>query len=501
MTRPNLLFCFFAIVMALCLIPALACGSLGEKEPSPTEPVEWLAPTKVPPLLTPTDSPKLVPTSQSKPTARPRPTEPPKPAVDQPPVVAVGSPDPGLACFGTFGFGLTCLDDNGWQSYTKDRNQVGSDQIQDMTICPSGRVLVVHTLGISGFDGKKWTQYKLSGYVSPSGIACDDQNNFWVAHYKGVSYFDGKAWKTHTADNLGSGESASELVDDVAIAPDGIVWVAAANSVARFDGKEWEHFQEGQGLEKKYYFSKIIVDGNGNPWAAHSMGVVTYDGERWTNYANTDLISVNDMLADSEGRIWLATTRGVVVFEDGGWTTYGAEAGLSSEKAKSLALDGQGRLWVGTVWGLNVFDGREWTQYFMHTSDLAANEVVSIVAQDGGPQLPELLKKDTGSITGQVKKDDQPIANSKVEVCVERIGYSFSGPTPCSDQPFFESTTTDAEGFFTLQDLPVGQYILVIQSGGGKWAQLKTQYGTTEFVPVAEGEETDLGLLTVTEKK
>ncbi len=50
-------------------------------------------------------------------------------------------------------------------------------------------------------------------------------------------------------------------------------------------------------------------------------------------------------------------------------------------------------------------------------------------------------------------------------------------------------------------DLPVGNYVLTVESAPGKWAQLKTSFGATEFVPVAADKDTTVGELTIEEKK
>ncbi len=63
---------------------------------------------------------------------------------------------PGMACFGAFGYGLTCLTEKGWQNYSKAGKQIGSDQIAALAQCPDGRLLVAHTMGVHMFNGKKW---------------------------------------------------------------------------------------------------------------------------------------------------------------------------------------------------------------------------------------------------------------------------------------------------------------------------------------------------------
>ncbi len=82
-----------------------------------------------------------------------------------------------------------------------------------------------------------------------------------------------------------------------------------------------------------------------------------------------------------------------------------------------------------------------------------------------------------------------------MEFCVEAIVLSFSGNTPCSDQPFKKETSTDANGKFSITDLPAGYYVLTFQVGE-QWVQLSFMGGSSRVL-VQEGKETDVGELQV----
>lgn len=407
---------------------------------------------------------------------------------------------PGMACFGTFGYGLTCLTEKGWQNYNKAGKQIGSDQITALAHCPDGRLLVAHTIGVHVFNGRKWAEYKLKGVTGPSGIACDAKGNVWVSHYKGVSQFDGKKWTTHPASKLATGAAASDLVRDVAVAPNGTVWVATSNSIASYNGKTWTVYQEGKGFAKKYFFDKIALDAEGYPRAAASGGVLAFDGKAWDLIENSDLVTSQTILVDADGRILVGTYGGLFLYEDGAWSKIENEE-LEGRVIRSLAADEQGRLWVGTNYGLHILEDDSWTHYYMHNSDLASNEIYVILTQGNGPELPKPVSKKPGSISGSLVRNNKPLANAKVEVCVKPLGFSYKGDTPCSDQPFFKGALTDKAGKFKIADLPVGNYVLTVESAPGKWAQLTTSFGATEFVPVAAGKDTTVGELTIEEKK
>jgi hypothetical protein len=439
------------------------------------------------------------PTSEAQvtlPTETPKATEPlatPIPTVPRPPASAR------MACFGTSGFGITCLDETGWQSFTKDGSPLGCDVVHAMAVCPDNRILIAHTLGISAFDGETWTEYHLGfGMSTAEAVACDAAGGIWVAHLGGVSYFDGTNWTTHPTEKLAIGEAITNFAADVAIASDGQVWVVTLNSVAVFNGSDWTVFQEEHWFDKPYTFDRrIVVDGHGRPWAAHGNGLLMFDGTTWTAYNNSDLVGVESLAVDAEGRVWIGTReRGVSVFDGHSWVTYDTEnSGLSSNHVHSIMTDAQGRMWLGTEWGLSIFDGTNWQSYHMHTADLADNDIHGLAVIGAGPSLPEPMEKAPGALMGRIVRRGYPVVNSTVEICVERPSAYFSGPTLCSDQPFARQAITDGNGHFTISGLPVGRYFITFNTAEGEWDQLKSSSGFVERVTVEADQVTRLAEL------
>lgn len=406
---------------------------------------------------------------------------------------------PGALCAATSGFGVTCLGDAGWQTFTADAADLGGDYITAVARCPDNRMVFGHTSGLSAWDGAAWTNYESWGTSSADAIACDADGGFWVAHFQGVSHFADGKWTTFGADKLATGAAANELVYDVALTPDGNVWVTTSQSVAMYDGTDWTVFQAEQGFDEQYFFAKLAVDGEGDVWAAHGNGVLEYADGTWTNYASPEYITPQALAVDGQGHVWLGTlSDGISVFNGEEWMTMTRDDGLSSNHINSIAFDGQGRGWVGTAYGLDVREGETWQAYHMHTSGLADNDIAALAVAGGGPALPSLETKESGSITAQVQNaDNTPLAAAAVEVCVERLTYSFTGATPCSDQPLVKQTTTDAEGNFTVADLPPGRYSVTMATGENKWAQLTGDFGVGEGAEVTPGQENNLGTLTI----
>ncbi len=473
------------LAVAILVLSQLACSLSAPATPisSTPEPIEQTAPSTPDSAVTPPPT---------------RETEAEQAAKSAPPA------GPGMACLGSFGYGITCLDETGWQTFNRDNSPLGGDLITNISVCPDGSLLVAHSSGISRFDGEAWKEYEQGwGYSSPEAMACDAASGIWVAHFRGVSYYDGRAWTTYPSERLATGEAATDLIRDVVVAPGGRVWVVTASSVAMldsFDSDEWIIFQEGQGFHGRYFFDKISLDAQGNPWVAHSSGILTFDDGTWTPHSNRDLSSVESIATDAQGRVWIGTfSKGVYVFQDGSWSVYNnANSELESNHVRAIAADAQDRVWLGTEWGLYIFDGTNWQPYRMDNADLADNDLRALAIVEAGPTLPEPMEKAPGSMNGRVVfEDGQPVAEATVEICPGRLGSMLFDETPCADQPFIRTTETDADGRFSIPDLPVGFYGLAVNTGDG-WTQLTNELGfSSERILVEAGQETYVGELVV----
>ncbi len=514
------------LVMAALLLLLVACG--GDSEPtaetSATESDVDTAEvdTEAEPAEAAEESEQA--TAEPEPTSEPEPTPEPTKAIAEaeeaeaaaeepaeevaeetaiePVAVAVGSSDPGVACFGTSGAGLSCISAEGeWLSYTEDNAQLGSDYITALTTCPDGSLLIAHTGGLNLFDGETWTAYDSDwGYSSADGIACSAESDYWVAHFEGVSHFNNGEWTTYASDQLATGEHATDLMEAIAIAPDGTIWVATASTIAAFDGSEWTRWQPGEGLNDTYFFDTLTIGNNGLPIVGHSDGLLIFDGTGWQESGNNGIYTVTAVAQDPSGNIYVGSfDQGVGVTDGSGWQMLSRETGdLESDRVNTLVADNSGRLWVGTDYGLYIV-GADGTQaYRMDNAEVVDHDVTSLVVMDGGPTAPAPINLPTGGLTGYLTENGAPLTDATVELCVESLSSFFDGPTPCSDQPFYVGTTSDTEGTFSFSDLPAGRYIITVETADG-WAQLTTSFGLgSERVPVLPGETLDIGELVIT---
>lgn len=473
--------CTTLIVVSLLLIQ-LACQTLAGPRP-----------------------PQPAPTTQATPSIAPLPTTAPtavQPVATSAPVATLSS-EPGQACVGSFGYGVTCIENNEWVNYTKKNAGLSGDLVKDIAICPGGEILVLTTAGVNLFDGAMWRNYGQGwGVSSAEAVACATDGDFWVAHYQGASHFHDGVWQTYTVkESLSTDPEAYGLVNDVAIAPDGAVWVVTVNSIAVFTDEIWTVYEEGAGFDDKYFFKNIAFDNHGNPWIVSSAGLHQRDGLFWKFYPGRDLYTPQSIVVDAQDRVWVGTfSQGLQCYEKGSWLMFTPQnSPLASYNVSALAVDAANRLWVGTAWGLHIVDGEAWTSYQMSNSELPDDNIVALAVSGAGPALPTAQQKAPGALTGRlVTADGKPRANVALEVCIQTIYSSYSGATPCEGHPYTRNAVSDADGVFTIENLPTGFYNLAIQTGATwmLYATTPSRLASERFLVLA-GETMNLGEIIV----
>lgn len=209
-----------------------------------------------------------------------------------------------------------------------------------------------------------------------------------------------------------------------------------------------------------------------------------------------DVWTINSLTVDPQDRVWVNTSiSGVRIYDGSKWTGYSFPKGqIHSNGVYMAEFDKSGRTWLAMAYGIDVLVNGTWTHFRMDNADLVDNEFAAVAVVGDGPPLPAAMTKKTGSIAGQVTRGGSPLANAEMEFCVEAIGGIYFGDTPCSDQPLVKQVTADADGKFSVADLPVGYYILTIKLDD-KWSSMGA-YGSDRIL-VEEGKETDLGEVTM----
>ena len=406
----------------------------------------------------------------------------------------------GLACFGTQGNGVTCLSADGWKTFTEENSDLETNFFSDMAACPDGKIYAGVSGGIAVFDGKGWQQFSIGDtYSSGDYLACEPDGGVWVGYYEGVSLFQNSEWEMHPSSEFDTSEF-SGLVNGVAVTSDGTVWVSSSDSVAAFDGSSWKVYKQGSGFENEIAPRALAADADDHVYMLDLDGLYRFDGDQWTRTELGEYMYARSMDVDPQGRIWVSTVeKGAFMYDGSKWTrlSYALDGIIHSNGVYMAAFDKSGRTWLGMAYGVDVLMNGSWTHFRMDNADLTDNEIVALAVAGEGPALPAGLKKQTGSIRGSISHGGEKVTGADVELCVEILFGSFSGETPCSGQPVVKKTKTDAEGNFTITDLPVGYYILVVKVND-TWAS--SGFLGSDRVPVEEGKETYLGELMVKEE-
>jgi hypothetical protein len=405
------------------------------------------------------------------------------------PFAAMKPIPPQAACiYGSRG-GLVCMGPDGWQTFEGGEIELGRYDVDAMEVCPDATVLIF-TNSLYAHDGLEWHDYGRGDFGSVVDIDCVLQDDIWVAHFSGIGHFDGTTWTDYPLEQILGTQEPDEHPQAVVADGQGGVWAALSKSLAHYDGEEWTFYREGEGLNDTYYFDALARDSQFTPWAVYSRGLLHWDGASWKTLSFPTGVSLTDMVIDTRDRVWVGTNTNVRVYENQQWRSYSVGQGnTSSDRVQTLWVDGQGRVWVGTKWGLTVLDQTGWTTYHMHTSELLDNEIDDVFVVGDGPPLAEPVEKMPGKLRGRVLQSGVGVPGVRVDACVEYVGMMFSGSTPCSGQPFTATTTTDDEGFFTLDDLPTGYYYVTLRTPEGKWKVLSSTLaiGGTDVLVSAGG--------------
>ena len=381
----------------------------------------------------------------------------------------------GAACFDVGAYGLTCLDETGWHTFTTDNSPIESDSLAEITLCPDNTLLLATYSGLLLWDGALWQPVR--GDQTISYIACGSQGTIWTAGKDGISRFLGGNWVHTKIEEITSSLDPKILEDctyqnfgKLSLSPEGTLWSSMCGNLVYYDGDDWI------GILAPAYLTEIAAGREGELWAIADDDLHHYVNEVWEEYTNPRKGQFTSIIIDKDERVWLSTTSGeVLVFQEGDWLYYDATAGGQiSPDLTSITLDGSGRLWVGSEWGLSVFDGQQWVAYQMYNADLANFDIGKIVVLSGGPDLPPAIDKPLGSLSGKILMAGEPAENIAVEVCQYHMGLMiFFYNSPCSGKHLVFTTSTDETGSYHLEGLPPGYYSLFYEPKADDWKYIQ----------------------------
>ncbi|MEM8862321.1 MAG: two-component regulator propeller domain-containing protein, partial [Chloroflexota bacterium] len=161
-------------------------------------------------------------------------------------VTAITSDASGRIWVGTRDSGVARYDGLQWETF-RGREQIPSDQINDIYAAQNGVVWAATNQGLARFDGNTWSNVRFSLFdiSNPRVTGVVGQgNDVWVATNEGVYYFNGSDWLFY---GLNEGV-INEFILDITISPDRSVWVATPSGIGQFDGLRWNRFTVKDGL-------------------------------------------------------------------------------------------------------------------------------------------------------------------------------------------------------------------------------------------------------------
>lgn len=219
-------------------------------------------------------------------------------------------------------------------------------------------------LGVSTFDGTRWTTYDTTNGLPSNtvlGLAADGGGQVWVATDAGLADFDGGRWSVATTtDGL-----PSNVVLEVAVSADGTVWAATDAGLARLQLGTWAQFPQ-PGTPQI-----LVADPWGQVWLAWgdgtgvAGGLSRFDGTSWTKF---DLGgTVSSMALGAGPRIWAAvytSPRSLQSFNGTQWSvTPAPDLGATGSGVSVTASPTGPDVYVGRVieGGLQRFDGSRWS--------------------------------------------------------------------------------------------------------------------------------------------
>lgn len=252
----------------------------------------------------------------------------------------------GMKWFGTWGDGVSILDDRGTLEKDDDEWVVFNSLSSELQGIPEDPTYEVIT-----------------------EIVEDEQGNIWFANFGfGVVLYSSEddVWETYDpSDGL-----VDRLARSLAIAEEGVVWIGAEQYGAnRLDTNETPFYKGDDDwftLNVDNGFTNTTVntiqkDRLGTIWLGTSEGLFQYDGR--TLYRNIDLQHTGVLCIglDVMDNIWVGTVdQGVFVFDRQGDIRYrfnNANSGLVDDEVRSIAFNEEtGEVWLATPVGLSRYE-------------------------------------------------------------------------------------------------------------------------------------------------
>ena len=318
-----------------------------------------------------------------------------------------------------------------------------------------------------------------------------------VGGFQGIWFNDGKRWTSFDKAAIGYSDG---IPKHAYIDQNKHIWFATGYGFFHYDGTSWRTVFDTASSKDKIFISKFFVLADGRVLFLTGGKLAVYDGTGVSVHRTGGYASPQNGFIGADGLVYMVTFDTVTGYDLSDFSAQKAfalkESSIKATSIKRSSMDQSGRIWLNTDAGVVILD-KDLNPTLWPTSSMApiAGKISNIIGVGKGPAtLPSPGKVATGTIRGQLLKDDVPVVNTAVELC-ESPSMMFK-KTPCTDKPFMRTVKTDAQGNFVFSNVPLSSYGVAAKVGG-KWS--RTMF--SNCAGMKEGETCSLGKLSIRSKK
>ncbi len=229
--------------------------------------------------------------------------------------------------------GVSSFDGSTFKHYKDnilDQNNVSSIAADDNGVKWIGCMIGGDDGGVYSFDGTTWDHFssKTSGLLNNriSSIDIDNNGIVWFGTWLGLSGYDGTRWTSIEIKNSFSSRwDRSDRIHAFSIGPNNIKWAGTEiiddndYSLTSIDGDDRKAYKKSNGYPV-WGIVSLDVDDKGVVWAGSEYaGVTRFDGNIWTQYTMKDGLSddnVKNIAVAPDGTIWIGTNNGISIYKD-----------------------------------------------------------------------------------------------------------------------------------------------------------------------------------------